>query len=75
MIMRNYRLVSLSEAANTLKISVPLIAKFIKRGLISTVSKGKLKMLTPYGIRRLIRVVDLYEKSYSTDSIEKELNH
>ena len=73
--LESSRLTSLLEAANSLEISVALINKFISLGLVKTVKNGHYKMLTPYGIRRLGRVVDLYEKSYSTAGIEAELNH
>ena len=73
--MSDSRLVSLADAAETLEISVALINKFIRLGFVKTVKNGQFKMLTPYGIRRLSRVVDLYEKSYPTAYIEAELNH
>lgn len=73
--MFNSKLISLTEAACLLEISEPVIVKFIKRGLISSVLRGNARMLTPYGIRRLTRIVDMYEKSFSIELIEKELNN
>ena len=73
--MSNSGLTSLADAANSLEISVSLVNKFINLGLVKTVKNGNFKMLTPYGFRRLCRVMDLYEKSYSPDSIEAVLNH
>ena len=73
--MNNSRLTSLSEAANSLEISLSLVNKFINLGLVKTVKTGNYNMLTPYGFRCLSRIVELYEKSYSTDSIKAVLNH
>jgi len=73
--MNDSRLKSLAEAANSLEISLSLVNKFINLGLVKTVKNGNYLMLTPYGFRRLSRIVELYEKSYSTDNIEAVLNH
>jgi hypothetical protein len=73
--MKHFGLTSLTEAAQSLEISISLVNKFINLGLVNTVKDGNFKMLTPYGFRRLSRVIDLYEKSYSPDSIEAALNH
>jgi len=73
--MKNSGLTSLTDAAQSLEISISLVNKFINMGLVNTVKDGNFKMLTPYGFRRLSRVIDLYEKSYSPDSIEAALNH
>lgn len=73
--MESSRLITLTDAADSLEISVALINKFIRLGFVKTVRNGQFKMLTPYGIRRLSRVVDLYEKSYPPAYIEAELNH
>ena len=73
--MNDSRLTSLADAANSLEISVSLVNKFVNLGLVNTVKNGSFKMLTPYGFRRLSRVIDLYEKSYSPDGIEAVLNH
>lgn len=73
--MEDLRLTTLVDAANSLEISVALINKFIRLGLVKTVKNGHYNMLTPYGFRRLSRVIDLYEKSYTPARIEAELNH
>jgi len=73
--MNKSQLTSLEEAANFLEISVSLVNKFLNLGLVQTVDSGSYRMLTPYGFRRLRRVIDLYEKSYSTETIEAALNH
>jgi Mn-dependent DtxR family transcriptional regulator len=73
--MQNSHLVSISDAANSLKVSEALVDKFINMGLVSTIQDGRLPKLTPYGIRRLIRIVDLYEQSFSPERIEMVLNH
>jgi predicted DNA-binding protein YlxM (UPF0122 family) len=66
---------SIQEVANDLEVSEDLIKKFIKKGLIIPVNDGLSPKLTRYNIRRLLKVVDLYEKSFSTDSIEYIINH
>ena len=66
---------SIQEVANDLEVSEDLIKKFIKKGLIIPVNDGLSLKLTRYNIRRLLKVVDLYEKSFSTDSIEYIINH
>lgn len=66
---------SIPEVANDLKLSEDLIKKFIKKGLIIPVNDGLALKLTRYNIRRLLKIVDLYEKSFSTDSIEYIINH
>ena len=66
---------SIAEVAKDLKLSEDLIKKFIKKGLIIPVNDGLSPKLTRYNIRRLLKVVDLYEKSFSTDSIEYIINH
>ena len=73
--MSNSRLTSLTEAANFLEVNVSVVNKFVSMGLVATVNDGRFEMLTPYGLRRLRRVVDLYEKSYAPDIIEAVLNH
>jgi predicted DNA-binding protein YlxM (UPF0122 family) len=66
---------SIPEVANDLELSEDLIKKFIKKGLIIPVNDGLSPKLTRYNIRRLLKIVDLYEKSFSTDSIEYIINH
>lgn len=66
---------SIAEVATDLKLSEDLIKKFIKKGLIVPVNDGLYPKLTRYNIRRLLKIVDLYEKSFSTDSIEYIINH
>ncbi|MCB0281966.1 MAG: hypothetical protein KDF60_05245 [Calditrichaeota bacterium] len=71
--MDSVNLLSVSEAASSLQISEDLVQKFIQMGLIATVKEGHSKKLTPYGMRRLMRAMDMYEKSYSTENIERLL--
>jgi hypothetical protein len=71
--MNNVDLFSIREAAYSLQISEDLVQKFIHMGFVSTVKEGQAKKITSYGIRRLMRAIDLYEKSYSTEYIEKML--
>ncbi len=73
--MQDSLLISITDAANTLKVSEALVDKFIKLGLVSTIQDGFSTKLTPYGIRRLTRIVDMYDQSFSTDRIENLLNH
>jgi hypothetical protein len=67
-------LYTIPEAAGNLGVSEALIKKFISRGLVMLVNDGLAPKLTSYNMRRLIRVVDLYEKSYPLDRIETILN-
>ena len=71
--MNNVALYSISEAALSLQISEDLVQKFIHMGIVKTVKEGPIKKLTSYGMRRLHRAIDMYEKSYSADHIEKML--
>jgi len=73
--MLNPELVSISEAANSLEISEAVVDKIIERGLLPTIKNGASNMLTPYGIRRLTRIINMYAQSFSTENIEKALNH
>ena len=73
--MNNSQLVSINEVADSLAISVALIDKFIRLGLVTPVTEGRASKLTPYGMRRLTRIIDMYEKSFSADRIEQALNH
>ncbi len=73
--MQDSLLISITDAANTIKVSEALVDKFIKLGLVSTIQDGHSTKLTPYGIRRLLRIVDMYDQSFSTDRIENLLNH
>jgi hypothetical protein len=73
--MNHHNLYSIDDAARQLAVSKALIYKFIKLGLVIPAEKDMVKpKLTPYGLRRLMDIVDLYEKSYSTESIEAMLN-
>lgn len=71
--MNNVDLFSISEAANSLQVSEDLVQKFIHMGLVTTVKEGQAKKITSYGMRRLLRAMDMYEKSYTTEHIEKML--
>ena len=73
--MYQHSLHPLPEAASNLGISVALIQKFIKKGLIIPIEDDKAPKLTAYGLRRLMQVVDLYEKSYPMEKIERLLNN
>jgi len=73
--MHSSQLISVAEAANSLKVSEELVDKFIKLGLVKTIKDGHLTRLTPYGIRRLSRIVALYDQSISPEKIENLLNH
>ena len=67
-------LYGINEAAMQLGVSVDVIKRFIRMGLVFPVNKQGMK-LTRYGIRRLKTVLDLYEKSYPMEHIEAYLNH
>lgn len=73
--MQNADLISIADAAHSLEVSEALLDKFIKWGLVATIQDGRFRKLTPYGIRRLTRIVDMYEQSYTQERIEKALNH
>ena len=66
---------SVQDVANNLEVSEALIIKFIKMGLIVPLNDGSTPKFTTYGMRQLRRIVDLYEKSYSHESIEYIINH
>ncbi len=66
---------TISEAAGNLGVSEALIKKFITMGLLTPINDGYAPKLTSYNFRRLTRIVDLYEKSYSPESIETILNN
>lgn len=67
-------LYSLPDTATRLGISEAVIDKFIKKGLITPVADASTPKLTPYGLRRLTRILELYEHSCSLDHIERALN-
>ncbi len=67
-------LYDLSEVAQQLGISPEVIKRFIRMGLVFPVQKKTYKF-TRYGVRRLQKVLDLYEKSYPMERIEAILNH
>ncbi len=73
--MESQNLYTLNEAADQLAVSQDLVNKFINRGWIVPVEDGKRQKLTPYAFRRLNRIIDLYERSYSLERIETLLNH
>lgn len=73
--MQNSQLLSIADAADSLQVSEALVDKFIKMGLVTTIQDGRFTKITPYGIRRLMRIVDMYDQSFSPESIEKLLNH
>ncbi|RLD11855.1 hypothetical protein DRI50_09675 [candidate division KSB1 bacterium] len=67
-------LYGINEAASQLGVSVDVIQRFIRMGLVFPVNNQGMK-LTRYGIRRLKVILDLYEKSYPLEHIEAYLNH
>lgn len=72
--MNNMELYSINEAADTVAISADLVDKFITLGLIKTIKDGNSDMLTSYGVRRLSKLVELYESSsFCTENIERAL--
>ncbi len=71
----NTDLLSISEAASYLNVSEALVQKFINMGLVKPVVRNKKIRFTGYNLRRLISAVDLYEKSYSPDTIEFMLDN
>ncbi|GEM_PF-2350797 len=73
--MHQANLYPLQEAAKNLGISESLIEKFIKKGLVIPIRDKKARKLTPYGLRQLRRVINLYEQSYSLDLIERLINN
>ncbi len=73
--MQNIQTYTVPEAADNLAVSEAVVNKFIKKGLVPVRQKGGLKLLTPYAYRQLVRILDLYEKSYSTDGIEQMINN
>ena len=74
-ISNHTRLLSIKEVAGDLQVSEALVQKFIKKGLIHPIYDDDIApKLTSYGKRQLSRIVDLYEKSYSTESIEYIIN-
>ena len=73
--MEKVHLISITDAADSLQVSTALIDKFIKLGLVKTIKDGTFTKLTPYGIRRLTRIVDMYDQSVSMEGIEEVLNH
>ena len=73
--MYSANMYTIPEAAFNLGISIELVTKFINLGLVTPVKDGKALKLTSYNFRRLLRAVDLYEKSYSPENIEALINH
>ena len=73
--MQNIQSYTIPEAANNLAVSEAVINKFINRGLIMVRQKAGAKILTPYAYRQLVRILDLYEKSYPADGIERLINN
>lgn len=73
--MYQTQLHSIPETAHSLGVSEALVERFIKKGLVTPVEDVTAPKLTEYGIRRLNRILELYENSYSFDTIEKALNH
>lgn len=73
--MQNIQSYTILEAANNLAVSEAVINKFINRGLIMVRQKAGAKILTPYAYRQLVRILDLYEKSYPADGIERLINN
>lgn len=66
---------TIPEVASNLEVSELLVNKFINKGLIHPVEQGKARKLTGYNYRQLVRVIDLYEKSYPYESIDAIINH
>ena len=73
--MQQSILQSVSETAFHLGISEALIEKFIKKGLLIPAKDETAQKLTPYAVRQLARIIDLYEHSYPLERIEYMLNH
>jgi len=73
--MKNIQSYTVPEAANNLAVSEAVVDKFIKRGLVLVRHTAGHKILSPYSYRQLVRVLDLYEKSYSATGIEQVLNN
>ncbi|HHJ51567.1 MAG TPA: MerR family transcriptional regulator [Caldithrix abyssi] len=65
----------INEVAANLGVSVALVEKFIKKGLVVPILDDKAPKLTPYGMRRLRQVMELYEQSYPLEKIETLLNN
>ncbi len=73
--MNHHHLYSIDDAAKKLAVSKALIYKFINMGLVIPAEKDPSKpKLTPYGLRRLMDIVQMYEQSYSPESIESIIN-
>lgn len=72
--MQRSNLHTISDSAVQLGISEALVSRFIKKGLITPVHDATTPKLTSYAIRRLSRILDLYEQSCSLDHIEQKLN-
>ena len=66
---------TIQDAANNLGISIDLVEKFIQKGLVFSLQEDSNKILSAYNLRRLRKIVDLYEHSYSLDKIEHILNN
>ena len=67
-------LYELNDVGQQLGVSPEVVKRFIRMGLVFPVQKNNYKF-TRYGVRRLQKVLDLYEKSYPIELIEAILNH
>lgn len=72
--MYQQRMFSIQEAASNLMVSEAFVDKFIKKGLITPINDGRAPKLTSYHYHRLLKAMELYESSYSYESIEAMLN-
>ena len=66
---------TIEQSANNLGVSICLLEKFIKKGLVIPLQNEQALILTDYNLRQLERVVTLYEHSYSFDRIELNINN
>ncbi len=66
---------TLEQAANNLGISIDLVEKFIKKGLVIPLQNDRALILTDYNLRQIERAATLYENSCSFDRIEHYLNN
>jgi hypothetical protein len=73
--MYKNKAITLRDASVYLNISEDLIRKFIALGFIKTINDGTAMKLTAYNLRRLKRVLDLYEKCFPPEKIEVILNN
>ena len=68
-------LISIEEAAASLKISKELVMKFITNGIVKAIVGDSNTKLTHYSIRRLEQAIELHEQCLSPEIIEYRLNN